>query len=60
MAARGHHELFYVRADALMWSEGEKRCINKMIGGKIGKFGQQDKVRTVGMTTVPKLKRPAS
>ena len=40
-------------------SEGEKRCIRKMIGGKKGKFGEQDKVRTVGMATVPKLKRRA-
>jgi hypothetical protein len=31
-----------------------------MIGSKSAKFGQQDKVRTVGMATAPKLKRRSS
>jgi hypothetical protein len=31
-----------------------------MIGAKTGKFGHQDKVRTVGIATAPKLKRLAS
>jgi hypothetical protein len=42
------------------WSEGEKRCLRKMIGGKTGHFGEQDKVHRVGMTTAPKLKTRAS
>jgi hypothetical protein len=51
MAARGHHEIFCARADHLMASgpEDEKWCTRKMSGAKTGKFGQQDKVRTIGM-----------
>jgi hypothetical protein len=62
MAARGHHEIFYARADhpIASWSEGEKQCTRKMSGAKTGKFGQHDKVRTVGMATAPKLKIRAS
>jgi hypothetical protein len=41
-------------------SEGEKRCIKKLIGAKTGKFGQKDEVRTVGRCTSLKLKRRAS
>jgi hypothetical protein len=65
MATRGHHEIFYAGVDHL-WplgnrrSEGEKRCIRKIIGAKTGKFGQHDKVRTVGMATALKLKIRAS
>ena len=31
--------------------------MRKSIGGKKGKFGEQDEVRTVGMAAVPKPKR---
>jgi hypothetical protein len=41
-------------------SHGGKRFIRKMIGAKTGKFGQKDKVRTVGMATAPELKRRSS
>jgi hypothetical protein len=60
MTARWHHESFYARANHLIADrryEGEKRCTRKMIGAETLKFGQQDKVRTVGITTAPKLIR---
>ncbi len=58
MAARGHHEIFYAHADHLMatgqpavW--GWNALTTKIIGAKTGKFGEQDKVSTVSMATVP-------
>lgn len=57
MAAREHHEIF-LRATGGF--EGEKRCMRKMIGAKTSKFGQQYKVRTVGIAKAPILKSLAS
>ena len=59
LTGRWHLEIFYARADhpCAAGYEGEKRCMRKSIGGKKGKFGEQDEVRTVGMAAVPKPKR---